>query len=81
MVTPGATYDTRAFARDHRDSAGNEQQLFGGTLKVYADTVMADGARRGQSPRESALRAARGIQFATGISKILFNEDNGYLLF
>lgn len=61
-------FAARQFAADHQHEDG-EDQLFVETIGIYVKTIMEDGKKVGIPPRESALKAMRGLVYCIGLPK------------
>lgn len=71
----GTTYDTQAFARDHQNEDGTRIELFGLSAGEYVATTIRDTLVRGGSQREGALKAMRGLIYATGLCKKIGSKN------
>lgn len=65
----GVTHDTQAFARANRSADGERVELFGLSAGEYVATTIRDTVARGGSERDGALKAMRGLIYATGLCK------------
>ena len=74
-------FDNRAFAEDHLDEAGKEQQAFAVALGKYIHDTVDERVAAGEMPHQAALHAMRGIAYTLALTKSIVNQQmNGVLM-